>query len=238
MAEGGGRLAERLGRLWHGPARPRRGPRPALTPERIARAAIAIADAEGLAAVSMQRVAAEFGFTAMALYRHLPGRADLLDLMTDLALGPAPALDTSAGWRPALTAWTHDVHAVFGAHPWVLETIARARPTGPHELSWMERPVGALDGTGLTGPERVDAAVLLLSHVRGHVQYAPAAAAARTPELSAGLAAVLVEHEADYPALVRAAADGAFGAADDDGFAFGLRCILDGVAATIAARAG
>lgn len=231
-------LSGRMDLLWGRRATPRRGPKPALTPERVARAAVDLADAEGLAAVSMQRVAAEFGFTAMSLYRHVPGRAHLLDLMTELALGEAPAApDPAAGWRTALTEWTRHVHAAFRRHPWVLETTTRVRPTGPRELSWMERPVAALAGTGLTGGERVDAAVLLLSHVRGQIQYAPVDAAARTPELTSGLATALREHADEYPALVDAARDGAFGPGDEGGFDFGLRCVLDGIAAVIASRA-
>ncbi|HEY3507106.1 MAG TPA: TetR/AcrR family transcriptional regulator C-terminal domain-containing protein [Actinocatenispora sp.] len=229
-------LTGRMALLWGQRAQPRRGPKPVLTPERVATAAIGIADAEGLAAVSMQRVAAEFDFTAMSLYRYVPARADLLDLMTDLALGEAPALDTSAGWRPALTEWTRHVYAAFRRHPWILETTVRVRPTGPRELSWMERPVAALADTGLTGPEQVDAAVLLLSHVRSQIQYAPVDAATRTPEVAAGLATALHEHADEYPALVRAAGDGAFGPGDDGGFDFGLRCVLDGIAAVVASR--
>lgn len=238
MTSENGGLASRMNLLWGRRAQPRRGPKPTLSPERVARAAVGVADTEGLAAVSMQRVAAEFDVTAMALYRHVPGRADLLDLMTDLALGEAPALDTSGGWRPALTDWTHHVYEVFRRHPWIVETTTRVRPTGPYELTWMERPVAALAGTGLTGPEQVDAAVLLLSHVRSQIQYAPVDAASRTPEVADGLAAVLREHADEYPGLVRAAGDGAFGPDDDGGFEFGLRCVLDGIAAIVAGRTG
>ncbi|MFB6519684.1 TetR/AcrR family transcriptional regulator [Streptomyces sp. NPDC056401] len=67
---------------------PSRGPKPSLTAGQIAEAAIEIADAEGLKAVSLARVAKEFGVTAMALYRYVPGKTELLDLMVDLAIGP------------------------------------------------------------------------------------------------------------------------------------------------------
>lgn len=78
--------------LWNERPRPARGPKPALTLEQIADAGIAIADAEGLAAVTMQRVAAELGYTKMSLYRYLPGKAELVAAMLERGIGPAPDL--------------------------------------------------------------------------------------------------------------------------------------------------
>jgi AcrR family transcriptional regulator len=231
------------GALWGQRAQPSRGPKPALGIERVTHAAIGIADAEGLAAVSMRRVADEFGFTAMSLYRYVPGRTELLDLMIDIALGQAPELDTEtrtgshSRWRPALEEWTRRVHAVYRRHPWLVEATTRHRRTGPNELGWLERAVNALDGTGLSGPERVDAAVVLLSHVRSHVQYEIGMAPEEGAEdLSAALSSAIQEHAADYPALVAAADEGAFGPNDNDGFEFGLRCILHGIDAIITSR--
>jgi AcrR family transcriptional regulator len=220
--------------LWGRGGRRSRGPRPVLSVEQIAGAAVDIADAEGLAAVTMQRVADRFGFTAMSLYRYVPGRAELVAIMIDTALGLAPQLDTSAGWRPALQAWAHEIYTVFRRHPWLAEATTHARPTGPRELSWLERAVAALAGAGLTGPERVDAAVVLIGHIRSQVQYETGVAAQDGEPLTGALTQTLREHAADYPALVDAAAGGAFGPNDNDGFQFGLRCILDGIAATTA----
>src|SRR3954452_1003238 len=89
--------------LWQQRARPTRGPKPALTLDQIAEAAIAIADAEGLAAVSMQRVAADLGYTKMSLYRYLPGKNELVAAMIERALQPPPAV--TGPWREALTGW-------------------------------------------------------------------------------------------------------------------------------------
>src|SRR3954447_23938791 len=90
--------------LWQEPSRPTRGPKPALTLDRIADAAIAVADAEGLAAVSMQRVAADLGYTKMSLYRYLPGKAELVAAMLERGIGGPPAT-VPGGWRAALTGW-------------------------------------------------------------------------------------------------------------------------------------
>ena len=100
--------------LWGEPARPTRGPKPSMSLTRIADAAIAIADAEGLAAVSMQRVAADLGFTKMSLYRYLPGKAELVALMVERALGEPPAR-TGQDWRDALADWARLL--LDGYHP-------------------------------------------------------------------------------------------------------------------------
>src|SRR5689334_22630148 len=102
--------------LWGRGGRRSRGPKPVLSLEQIARAAVDIADGEGLAAVTMQRVADQFGFTAMSLYRYVPGRAELVGLMIDIATGVAPVVDTSGGWQPALRTWTQEIYQVFRRH--------------------------------------------------------------------------------------------------------------------------
>lgn len=90
-----GGAKESLALLWGEQEPPSRGPKPSLTAGRIAQAGIEIADGEGLDAVSLARVAKEFGVTAMALYRYVPGKTELLDLMVDLAIGPRPRSPTS-----------------------------------------------------------------------------------------------------------------------------------------------
>ncbi|MFC7761642.1 TetR/AcrR family transcriptional regulator [Catellatospora bangladeshensis] len=119
--------------LWAVRAQPTRGPKPALTLDRIAEAAVAVADAEGLAAVSMQRVAADLGFTKMSLYRYLPGKAELVALMVEHAVGAPPELDP-ADWRTALRDWAHHLLAAYVRHPWALEATVGPRPSA--RTSW------------------------------------------------------------------------------------------------------
>lgn len=83
--------------LWERRERPRSGPKPAHSIEQITKAAIEIADADGLAAVAMQRVASKLGFTKMALYRYVAGRSELIALMIDAALGAPPELADVSG---------------------------------------------------------------------------------------------------------------------------------------------
>ena len=86
---GGGDRARTMELLWGVQKKPSRGPKPSMSVGRIVRAAIEIADAEGLGALSMGRVAEELGFTTMSLYRYVPGKAELIDVMLDSVMGEA-----------------------------------------------------------------------------------------------------------------------------------------------------
>lgn len=236
-----GEHAELVRLLWGPHAKPARGPRPTLDLGRIARAGIEIADAEGLAEVSMQRVAAQLGVTKMALYRYVPGKAELVALMVDAAIGTYPeAKARRGGWREQLEEWARRLATVFGRHPWALEVTVGPRVMGPAELSWMERAVAALDGTGLTGAERMDAAVLLVGHVRAITQQARAAGPGGDPETQLGaiLGDLMREHGERFPALAAALASTARSDGQDQAWEFGLERILDGLTAFIERRAG
>jgi AcrR family transcriptional regulator len=221
--------------LWGGRARPTRGPKPALTLDGIADAAIAVADAEGLAAVSMQRVAADLGYTKMSLYRYLPGKAELVALMVERALGAAPEL-SGADWRAALTEWTRLLMASLLRHPWSLAATVGARPLGPHELGWMECALSVLAGTPLSGAERLDAMVVLVGHARTLAEQV----ASRHPEaqLGAAITTVIKQHGDRFPQLAAAMAEAAAAGEQDQAFDFGLARILDGLAALIHSRGG
>ncbi|GAA3033900.1 TetR/AcrR family transcriptional regulator [Streptomyces lactacystinicus] len=222
--------------LWGPPARPTRGPKPALNLERIAAAGVEVADAEGLASVSMQKVAGLLDFTKMSLYRYVPGKAELIALMVESAVDAPPDASEGAHWRDQLTSWAHHLAESFARHPWLLDATVGARVIGPKELAWLERVVTALDGHGLTGPERMDAAVLLTGHVRGIAAQARAAGSAATPEaeLLAALGTVVREHADRFPAVAAAMADPG---GRDQALEFGLERILDGLAALIERRA-
>ncbi|HEX4224447.1 MAG TPA: helix-turn-helix domain-containing protein, partial [Pseudonocardiaceae bacterium] len=109
--------------LWTPPPTPRRGPKPGLNLNAIAEAGIAIADADGLAAVTMQHVAEALGVTKMALYRYVRGKTELVALMTDLSLREPIDLDTvTGGWRAKLDAWAWAILERYIRHPWLRET--------------------------------------------------------------------------------------------------------------------
>ncbi|MFE1982092.1 TetR/AcrR family transcriptional regulator [Streptomyces mirabilis] len=231
--------AEAVRLLWGPHPKPARGPRPTLDLDRIARAAIEIADSEGLAAVSMHRVAAQLGVTKMALYRYVPGKAELVALMVEAAIGPYPPVKVRhGGWREQLEEWAGQLFDVFRQHPWALDATVGPRIMGPAELSWLERAVSALDGTGLSGAERMDAAALLVGHVRGITQQARATGPAGNPEAQLGalLGDLMQAHGERFPALTAALTSAAQSHGQDQAWEFGLQRILDGLAALIDRR--
>jgi AcrR family transcriptional regulator len=225
--------------LWDRPAAPRRGPRPALNLEAIGQAGTGIADADGLAAVTMQRVAAALGVTKMALYRYVPGKAELVALMIDLAIGEAPRFDGAAGdWRLRLDRWARQMFGRFCRHPWALEVTVGARVIGPEELGWMEEAVAALAGTGLAGGEMLDVVATLAGHVRAIAQQRSALADGRPEQaMAAAITGLLHGRQERFPALTAALGSAAEHGSQDNALDFGLACILDGVGLLIASRA-
>ncbi|MET8906988.1 TetR/AcrR family transcriptional regulator C-terminal domain-containing protein [Micromonospora sp. NPDC004551] len=221
--------------LWGTPAGPRRGPRPTLTLAAIAGAGIAIADADGLEGLTMQRVAESLDVTKMALYRYVPGRAELVALMLEAAVGEPPPPPAGADWRGQLDDWTRQLFDRFRRHPWAQAATVGPRLPGPNELAWLERVVAALAGTGLTGAEQLDVAVLLVGHARNLAQHA-APDDAPGGGRESGFGVLVRGREERFPAL-DAALRGIDPAAADQALDFGLARILDGIEALITARA-
>jgi AcrR family transcriptional regulator len=225
--------------LWGPHPKPSRGPKPTLSLDRIAQAGAEIADAEGLAAVSMQRVAGLLDVTKMALYRYVPGKAELVALMVETAIGEAPPPNgTRRDWREQLGDWARQLVTVLHRHPWLLDATVGPRVMGPRELAWMEQALAALDDTGFSGAERMDAVVLLAGHVRGIAQQARAAGPAGNPEaqLSVTLGELMQAHGKHYPALTAALASATQHGGQDQALEFGLQRILDGLGLLIAQR--
>lgn len=234
------------------PARPAPGPKPALSVDAIVDAAISLADAEGMSALSMRAVGNRLGRTAMALYTYVPSKSELLDLMHDRALAELPtSYDVSRGWRPALAAWADDTMAFYVRHPWMLQ-VSQARPVlGPNEFVFMETLLHVLSGTGL--PARVQTGIVgaLVHYVRGAAQavadsrQAAAATGMSDDEWwysrSALLEEVAPDFAARFPLLTRLEGERAFEPEDDtvpyleqaarSAFTTGLTVLLDGITA-------
>jgi AcrR family transcriptional regulator len=224
-----------LALLWERRVPPTRGPRPTLTLETIASAGIQIADADGLAALTMQRVAEGLGVTKMALYRYVPGKAELVALMVDVGIGDAPRLaEVAGGWRAQLDTWAHRLFERFSLHPWALEATVGARVVGPNEVSWLEQATATLTGTELTGSEKLDVVGTLAGHARTVAQQT-AAMATNDPEqaMDETFGAVMNGYGSRFPAVAEALADPD---GRGQGLDFGLQCILTGAEALLAGR--
>ena len=234
--ETGGFPSRALELMWGLASEPRtRGSE--LSLDRIVSTAIAIADAEGLEALSMRRVARELGVGTMSLYRYVPGKADLLALMTDRISDPSKqqAKSTGLGWRDTLEYIARSMCELYHAHPWMLGVNA-ARPVfGPNAMAGTELIFVALAGLGLTDREKVSVLVMIDAYVTGsarsHAQIATAPTETGIGEEEFWNAQFpVLEHAmatGNYPELAGLDED-AFTAEADD-FGFGLRLMLDGL---------
>jgi AcrR family transcriptional regulator len=238
------KLPPGLDLLWGRRTRGQRGPKPGLDLESIVDAAIAVADAEGLAAVSMARVARELGFTTMSLYRYVASKDELLTLMWNASAAGAPTI-TGEGWRERLESWALAQHDLLQRRTWVLEMPLASPPAGPNSLAWIEQAVGALDGTGLLDSDKLAVVGLLSSYTlsearMAHEEHSALARGGKPVDYAAVLRAVVDRQT--YPTLYRMAHSGDIDDPEGDGqeasFRFGLERILDGVAALVATRNG
>jgi AcrR family transcriptional regulator len=219
--------------LWGRTERRSRGPKPGLTVEAIADAAIALADAEGLAALTMGRLANTLDVTTMALYRYVPAKEELIDLISDRALDPPPRL-TGTAWRAELGAWARANLGVIRRHPWLLEAMVSRVSVGPNWLEWVESALRALANVGLSARERLAVVVLVDGHVRAAAQIELGATATRAWAANFGEVLNKVRDDQRYAALAGAVAAGGFdppARGTENTFEFGLQRLLDGIEA-------
>lgn len=224
--------AYKVNRAWGKKRPPSRGPKPALCTTEIARVANKLADAEGLEAITMQRVARRVGVTTMALYRYFPGKADLLDLMIDSASDSAPNFGKpTSPWSARLKVWARRCLAIYQNHPWFLEaTSARRSIMGPNESLWMEAALAMLAESGLASADRHSAFLALIGQVRGHATFQEIRKNGHSAEeWTHDLAHVLGSEEGRYPVLLKALDSGAFFKKPERAFDFAIDSILDGI---------
>jgi len=241
--------ARSLALLWRTQERPSRKGKPDLSVDRIVAAAIAIADTEGLAALSMRRIAERLGVGTMSLYTHVPGKAELLDLMLDTAYGEIARPErVPGGWRARLEQIAHEHWALYRRHPWMLQ-VATSRPAlGPNLTAKYDYELRAVDGIGLTEVE-MDSVVSLIEGLVDSAARAAADAAqvqqrtGMTDEQWWRARAPLLDKVVDasrYPTAVRVGqvAGATYGAASDPehAFKFGLQRMLDGIEVLVRTR--
>ncbi|PVC89715.1 TetR family transcriptional regulator [Streptomyces sp. CS090A] len=248
---GSGDIARSLELLWGTGDRPSRGPKPGLTLDRIVTAAIAVADAEGLAAVSMRRLSTELGTGTMSLYRYVPGKAELLDLMLDRVLGeplpdepgrPAADHPVPDDWRAAINRMATTYLDNLRRHPWLLKINQARTVLGPSALRGLELSLTGLRSMGLRDPELIGVIITVNSFVEGlaRTQGDAEEAVAQTG---------LSDEEfwdSQRPYLERAMLSGAYPmmasmsedtfSADFDHFVFGLERLIAGFEVLVAER--
>ncbi|RRQ78648.1 TetR family transcriptional regulator [Streptomyces griseofuscus] len=156
--------------IWARPERTGRGPRPAYTRDDIAAAAVRIADARGLDAVSMRQVAAELGCGTMSLYNYVPRKEDLYELMMD-AVGAEHALWPPSGdWRADLTRVAHEARALMHRHPWMPRLMSPVYGFSPHTLRYLEHCLACLDPLEARYGEKLELIAMLNGVVTTYVR--------------------------------------------------------------------
>lgn len=173
--------------LWGRRKQGKRGPRPGLSAEAIVDAAVKVADADGLEAVSMARVAKELGFTTMSLYRHVTSKDELLQLMWNASATGAESLVLEGdSWRQKLTMWSSLQWDTLRRHPWITQMPLAAPPMAPNSVHFVERALAAFDGQSLRDSDKLRIIGLLSTYTLGDARMANDAARAIKQAEAAG----------------------------------------------------
>lgn len=229
-------LPQALAIAWGMVEAPQRGPSRGLSHERIVAAAVEIADVEGLAAVTMQRVAETLGFTTMALYRYVSSKEQLVTLMCDHACRFPPDLEIDGdNWRLGLRQWAEAVRRIYQAHPWILE-IPRGitQVLMPNNMAIADAGLKALDRLAINDGERITMIMVLGIYVGAFCELEQTLAGEEywmTPETAEALAGVVTEDRLPFVAPLFARG-GLFGEEEglENEFEFGLQRLTDGLA--------
>ncbi|MEV7171547.1 TetR/AcrR family transcriptional regulator C-terminal domain-containing protein [Streptomyces sp. NPDC093224] len=220
-----------------------RGSRPKLSVERIVGTAIDIADAEGIEALSMQRVASEFGYTTMSLYRYVPGKTQLVDVMADVACGLPPDMsEVTGGWRAEVERWVDALWEVYRRHDWLVRIHIKNPPIGPNQLAWFETLLRSLSRTGLGYEDMAALAMFVSSAVRDLARFST-----DLVPMGLGYAKVLenIVETDRFPTVATLLASGGASAGAESGESavrpvvrFGVARLLDGIEAQVGLAGG
>jgi AcrR family transcriptional regulator len=227
--------------LWERIEGSARGPRPALTHDRIARAAVEIADAEGLAAVSMRHLAERLGVATMGLYRYVTGKDELYELMLD-AVATEVRLPDGA-WREVADAYAREFRALSLRHPWTIQAHARVPASlSPRNVALIEKALTSVSGLGLD----VDTMMAVFGTVNSFARGAVSTEIAQrevlerngwTSDDDARMAFLpwvrWMLESGRYPMLSGYIIEGSNEDDPEWQFEFGLACVLDGIAARL-----
>src|SRR3989441_11161653 len=209
--------------------------RAALTRERILRAAISLADRDGIESLSMRKLGHELGVEAMSLYNHVRNKVDMLDGMVDVVFSEIDLPATGADWRTAMRTRAISARQILLRHPWAIGLMESRATPGPATLRHHDSVLGSLRTAGFS----IDMAAHTYSILDGYIYgftlteltlpFSTAEGAAPVAEVAANI--VEGFRPGDYPHLAEMALDRAHkpGYEDGDEFEYGLDLILDGI---------
>jgi AcrR family transcriptional regulator len=218
-----------------------------LTRADIVDIAVAVADAEGTAAVSMRRIAKDLQVGVMSLYWHVESKEELHQLMLETVQAEIEAQVPTGDWRADLAAYSRNTRAAMHRHPWAIDYIGAGPPSGPNDARNADRLIGALDGLGLDIMTTIWVLMTLSTYVMGatlreiqEMRWHRAAQETMSGMAEGDIAEVLAEFDrrvrgsGRYPHLAKVLDRGIDPDAPetrDERFEFGLACVLDGIAA-------
>jgi AcrR family transcriptional regulator len=207
-----------------------------LTRDRIVATAVALADADGLAKLSMRSIAAELGVEAMSLYHHVRGKEALLDAMVDVVFGEFHDPVAGGDWRAELRRRSQSGREAMKRHRWAIGLMDSRTTPGPQSLHHHDAMLGCLRGAGFDLEMTGHAFALLDAHLYGFVVQElalPFEGEEELADLGAGILGALPEgelvHFREYT-LERALQPGYSFAPEFD---WGLELVLDGLAARV-----
>jgi AcrR family transcriptional regulator len=194
-----------LAPIWDLPARGRRGPKQRHDRATIAALAVEIADADGLDALTMRRVARALGIPTMSLYTYVPTRDHLAQLVIDHLAGEFtyPAVPVPAK-RAAVLDLARQGRDIARSHPWIPGLLNRPSPLGPNRLRYLDYFLGLLSDSGLDTGAKME----ILALIGGFATMYGAMQGALASERASGAITAEEEAAAQLQALARAAASG------------------------------
>ncbi|MFJ5924016.1 TetR/AcrR family transcriptional regulator [Kitasatospora sp. NPDC092948] len=212
---------------------------PTLTRQSLAAAALHVLERDGLAGLSMRKVAAEVGVKAASLYWHVRNKEELLDLLTDALLADAELPPREGTWRDQFLEYGRAYRALLLAKRDAAKVVAGRLTPGPHILAVLEDQLDRLREAGFADADAAMASYLLSAYVQGFVlqeqsplSAAEAAGASRGEVARAAGDSFRALPPATYPNLV-ALADDLTDPDMDTRFEFGLQRLADGLAALL-----
>ena len=191
--------------------RPRRGPRPRYAVDDVVRAAVAIADADGLDAVTFRAVAARLGTGVMSLYNYVPDKQQLVYAMAELVSAELDLPEVTGDWRGDMHLVASRQRDLVLRHPWLIEATTHLQPLGPATLAMLEFALGALEPSGLDVRDQLETIAMINGFVLNIVRAELAGrAAAADPAQQARQFAMLPELLATgrYPRFAAIVASG------------------------------
>ncbi|MFC9897615.1 TetR/AcrR family transcriptional regulator [Nocardia sp. NPDC127579] len=227
-----GAIPKAVALLWGLDTGGERGPKRGLSLDQILETAIEIGDGEGLAAISMGRIAKQLGFTAMSLYRYVDSKQTLFEMLQDRVLGLPPEIVPGMPWRDGLRRWAQAEFAAIEAHRWWLDIPVHDPPMGPNNMAWLEAGLATFDDTPLPPPLRMQLLMNMTFYVMGRARVARNIDPTDSSDDDFGAVLATLIDPRRFPRVIAAFADFPFGDDEIDwqklDFDFGLERMLDG----------